>query len=125
MFKERCLGTWSLCVNPHTLPQVVLDGVDVRQLKQASLRSAVAVVPQDTVLFNDTILSNIAYGRPGASRAEIIHAAGGPSPCAALMGTNTFANGPLEGQWRWMLNAMNTQHVVTWTGQWRSGRLDI
>ena len=55
---------------------MVLDGVEVRQLKQASLRSAVAVVPQDTVLFNETILANIAYGRPGASRADIIRAAG-------------------------------------------------
>ena len=42
---------------------------------QASLRSAVAVVPQDTVLFNDTILSNIGYGRPEASEEDIIKAA--------------------------------------------------
>lgn len=56
--------------------QVLLEGVDVKDLKQASLRSAVAVVPQDTVLFNETILANIAYGRPGASREEIIRAAG-------------------------------------------------
>ena len=42
---------------------------------QASLRAAVAVVPQDTVLFNDTLLSNIAYGRPSASREEIVQAA--------------------------------------------------
>ena len=42
---------------------------------QASLRAAVAVVPQDTVLFNDTLLSNIAYGKPSASKEEIIQAA--------------------------------------------------
>lgn len=42
---------------------------------QASLRAAVAVVPQDTVLFNDTLLSNIAYGKPSASREEIVQAA--------------------------------------------------
>ena len=42
---------------------------------QASLRSAVAVVPQDTVLFNDTILNNIGYGRPEAPEDEIIKAA--------------------------------------------------
>eukprot|EP00891_Asterochloris_glomerata_P006206 jgi/Astpho2/6206/e_gw1.00088.34.1_t len=54
---------------------VILDGIDVKDLKQASLRSAVAVVPQDTVLFNDTILNNIGYGRPEAPEDEIIKAA--------------------------------------------------
>jgi ATP-binding cassette, subfamily B, heavy metal transporter len=42
---------------------ILLEGMDVRELRQASLRGAVAVVPQDTVLFNDTIYRNIAYGR--------------------------------------------------------------
>lgn len=42
---------------------------------QASLRAAVAVVPQDTVLFNDTLLSNIAYGKPSATREEVVQAA--------------------------------------------------
>ncbi len=54
---------------------VEIDGIDVRDLQQASLRAAIGVVPQDTVLFNDTIAYNIAYGRPGASQAEIEHAA--------------------------------------------------
>ncbi|KAK9823970.1 hypothetical protein WJX72_006707 [[Myrmecia] bisecta] len=54
---------------------VLLDGHDVRSLVQASLRSCVAVVPQDTVLFNSTIRENIAYGRPTASREEIEQAA--------------------------------------------------
>jgi ABC-type transport system involved in Fe-S cluster assembly fused permease/ATPase subunit len=54
---------------------VEIDGVDVRDLTQASLRAAIGVVPQDTVLFNDTIGYNIAYGRPGASQAEIESAA--------------------------------------------------
>ncbi len=54
---------------------VEIDGVDVRDMTQASLRAAIGVVPQDTVLFNDTISYNIAYGRPGASQAEIEHAA--------------------------------------------------
>ncbi len=54
---------------------VAIDGMDVRDLTQASLRAAIGVVPQDTVLFNDTIAYNIAYGRPGASQAEIEHAA--------------------------------------------------
>ena len=54
---------------------VLVDGVDVRDLTQDSLRRAIGVVPQDTVLFNDTIRYNIAYGRPNASGAEIEEAA--------------------------------------------------
>jgi len=52
-----------------------IDGQDVRDVTQASLHAAIGVVPQDTVLFNDTVLYNIAYGRPEASQAEIIAAA--------------------------------------------------
>jgi ABC-type transport system involved in Fe-S cluster assembly fused permease/ATPase subunit len=52
-----------------------IDGTDIRDLTQDSLRAAIGVVPQDTVLFNDTIRYNIAYGRPGASAAEIEEAA--------------------------------------------------
>jgi ABC-type transport system involved in Fe-S cluster assembly fused permease/ATPase subunit len=55
--------------------RVLIDGQDVRDVTQDSLRSAIGVVPQDTVLFNDTIRYNIAYGRPGASQAEIEQAA--------------------------------------------------
>jgi len=54
---------------------IEIDGQDIRDVTQDSLRRAIGVVPQDTVLFNDTILYNIAYGRPGASRAEIEDAA--------------------------------------------------
>ncbi|HEX3884922.1 MAG TPA: ABC transporter ATP-binding protein/permease [Stellaceae bacterium] len=54
---------------------IAIDGQDVRAVTQESLRRAIGVVPQDTVLFNDTILYNIAYGRPGATRAEIEEAA--------------------------------------------------
>jgi ATP-binding cassette, subfamily B, heavy metal transporter len=54
---------------------IEIDGQDLREVTQDSLRRAIGVVPQDTVLFNDTILYNIAYGRPGASRAEIEAAA--------------------------------------------------
>lgn len=54
---------------------IYLDGQDIKTVKQASLRQAVGIVPQDTVLFNDTIGFNIAYGKPGASRAEIEAAA--------------------------------------------------
>ncbi len=52
-----------------------IDGQDVRDVTQDSLHDQIGVVPQDTVLFNDTILYNIAYGRPSASRAEIEEAA--------------------------------------------------
>jgi len=55
--------------------RVLVDGQDVRDVTQDSLRAAIGVVPQDTVLFNDTIRYNIAYGRPGASQAEIEAAA--------------------------------------------------
>jgi ABC-type transport system involved in Fe-S cluster assembly fused permease/ATPase subunit len=58
-----------------TSGRILVDGHDIRDLKQNSLRAAIGVVPQDTVLFNDTIRYNIAYGRPGASQAEIEHAA--------------------------------------------------
>jgi ATP-binding cassette subfamily B protein len=58
-----------------TAGTVFVDGKDVREITQHSLRAAIGVVPQDTVLFNDTILYNIAYGRPEASVAEIEQAA--------------------------------------------------
>ncbi len=54
---------------------VRVDGQDVRAVTQLSLRNAIGVVPQDTVLFNDTIRYNIAYGRPGATQEEIEQAA--------------------------------------------------
>jgi ATP-binding cassette subfamily B protein len=54
---------------------IEIDGQDIRDVTQDSLRRAIGVVPQDTVLFNDTILYNIAYGHPGARRAEIEAAA--------------------------------------------------
>jgi ABC-type transport system involved in Fe-S cluster assembly fused permease/ATPase subunit len=55
--------------------RILIDGQDIRSLRQQSLRAAIGIVPQDTVLFNDTIEYNIAYGRPGASRDEVIAAA--------------------------------------------------
>jgi len=54
---------------------VSVNGVDLRDLRQASLRAAIGIVPQDTVLFNDTIRYNIRYGRPEASDAEVEAAA--------------------------------------------------
>ncbi|MHB1084047.1 MAG: ABCB family ABC transporter ATP-binding protein/permease [Thiobacillus sp.] len=52
-----------------------IDGQDIRHVTQDSLRAAIGVVPQDTVLFNDSIYYNIAYGRPDASRDEVLEAA--------------------------------------------------
>src|SRR5690606_30990258 len=52
-----------------------LNGHDLRDITQESLRRHIGIVPQDTVLFNDTILYNIAYGNPGATREQIIDAA--------------------------------------------------
>jgi ATP-binding cassette subfamily B protein len=57
--------------------QITIDGQDIRQVTQASLRAAIGIVPQDTVLFNDTIGYNIGYGRAEASQAEIEAAARG------------------------------------------------
>ncbi len=54
---------------------IEIDGEDIRNVTQDSLRRAIGVVPQDTVLFNDTIYYNIAYGLPGATRAQIEEAA--------------------------------------------------
>ncbi|HEY5682262.1 MAG TPA: ABC transporter ATP-binding protein/permease, partial [Sulfuricaulis sp.] len=54
---------------------ILIDGQDIRDVTQKSLRRAIGIVPQDTVLFNDSIYYNIAYGRPEATREEIIEAA--------------------------------------------------
>jgi ATP-binding cassette subfamily B protein len=59
--------------------RITIDAQDIAQVTQASLRSAIGIVPQDTVLFNDTIGYNIAYGREGADAAEIARAAAGAS----------------------------------------------
>jgi ATP-binding cassette subfamily B protein len=55
--------------------RILIDGQDVRDVTQASVRAAIGMVPQDTVLFNDTIYYNIAYGRPGATPSEVEQAA--------------------------------------------------
>lgn len=54
---------------------ISIDGQDIRNVTQSSLRASIGIVPQDTVLFNDTIYYNIAYGKPNASRDEVIRAA--------------------------------------------------
>jgi ATP-binding cassette subfamily B protein len=55
--------------------RITVNQRDIREVKQSSLRAAIGIVPQDTVLFNDTIYYNILYGRPEASREEVIEAA--------------------------------------------------
>ena len=55
--------------------RILIDGQDIRSVTQGSLRAAIGIVPQDTVLFNDSIYYNIAYGRPTASREEVLQAA--------------------------------------------------
>jgi ABC-type transport system involved in Fe-S cluster assembly fused permease/ATPase subunit len=55
--------------------RITIDGQDIRSVTQASLRAVIGIVPQDTVLFNDTIYYNIAYGRPVATHDEIVQAA--------------------------------------------------
>ncbi|MGA7181089.1 MAG: ABC transporter ATP-binding protein/permease [Thiobacillaceae bacterium] len=55
--------------------RVTVDGQDIRNVTQDSLRAAIGIVPQDTVLFNDTLYYNVAYGRPDAAREEVMAAA--------------------------------------------------
>jgi ATP-binding cassette subfamily B protein len=55
--------------------RITIDGQDLREVTQSSVRAALGVVPQDTVLFNDTIYYNVSYGRPSATRPEIENAA--------------------------------------------------
>jgi ATP-binding cassette subfamily B protein len=55
--------------------RILIDGQDIRDVQQTSLRAALGIVPQDTVLFNDTVYYNVAYGRPDAGREEVERAA--------------------------------------------------
>ncbi|MFL6712069.1 MAG: ABCB family ABC transporter ATP-binding protein/permease, partial [Sulfurifustis sp.] len=55
--------------------RITIDGQDIRNVTQKSVRAIIGIVPQDTVLFNDTIYYNIAYGRPSATREEVIQVA--------------------------------------------------
>ena len=62
-----------------TAGRILIDGQDIASVTQSSLRAAIGIVPQDTVLFNETIGYNIAYGRDGATQAEVERAAAGAS----------------------------------------------
>jgi ATP-binding cassette subfamily B protein len=70
--------------------RITIDGQDIRGVTQDSLRRAIGIVPQDTVLFNQTVYYNIAYGRPEASRAEVERA-------AAMAHIREFIEGLPEG----------------------------
>jgi len=70
--------------------RITIDGQDIRDVQQTSLRGAIGIVPQDTVLFNDSIEYNIAYGKPGATRDEIVAA-------ARLAQIHDFVSGLPEG----------------------------
>ena len=60
---------------PCTEGQILLEGVDINSMSLSALRSRIGVVAQDTLLFNDTVAANIAFGRPDATEEEIINAA--------------------------------------------------
>jgi len=62
-------------VGPHGIGRITIAGQDIRQVTQASVRQAIGIVPQDTVLFNDTIEYNILYGRPDAGHNAAVAAA--------------------------------------------------
>jgi ATP-binding cassette subfamily B protein len=61
--------------NPQEGGRILIAGQDIKQVTQASVRQAIGIVPQDTVLFNDTVEYNIAYGKPGATHEQVEEAA--------------------------------------------------
>ena len=69
------VGDGAADAGPHGVGRITIDGQDIKRVTQSSVRQAIGIVPQDTVLFNDTVAYNIAYGRPGASQDEIESAA--------------------------------------------------
>jgi ABC-type transport system involved in Fe-S cluster assembly fused permease/ATPase subunit len=80
--------------------RVLIDGQDISRVTQDSVRRAIAVVPQDTVLFNDTILYNIRYGRPSASDSQV----GGGGVEEGVVG---LAAGVMGASWRRCLPQMS------------------
>jgi ATP-binding cassette subfamily B protein len=78
-----------------TAGRILIDGQDLREVTQESLHAAIGIVPQDTVLFNDTIYYNLAYGRPEATRAEV-------ERCAEMAHIRTFIESLPDG-WETMV----------------------
>ena len=72
---KSTLARLLLCMFEPDAGRIEIDGTDIRRIGLPSLRASIGVVPQDTILFNDTIAYNIAYGRPDASQLEVIEAA--------------------------------------------------
>ncbi len=91
---------------------VLIGGQDVRAVTQASLRSAIAVVPQDTVLFNDTIKYNISYGKPGATDEEIEIAARGACIHETIMDRFPLGYDTLVGERGLRLSGGEKQRVA-------------
>ena len=90
---------------------IEIAGQDIRSVTQASVRQAIGIVPQDTVLFNDTVEYNIAYGRPGASRAEVEEAARAAHIHAFIAGTPA-GYGTLVGERGLKLSGGEKQRVA-------------
>jgi ATP-binding cassette subfamily B protein len=76
--------------NPREGGRILIAGQDIKQVTQASVRQAIGIVPQDTVLFNDTVEYNIAYGKPGATHAQV-------EETAASAHIHTFINATPKG----------------------------
>lgn len=81
--------------------RILVDGQDISSVKQVSLRKAIGVVPQDTVLFNDTILYNIHYGRIDAPEDDVMKAAAAAQIHDRIL---TFPDGNVS--------ELNTRHLV-------------
>ena len=94
----RARARWCICCRASsTSPaaRILIDGHDVRDVTLASLRSQIGIVTQETILFNDTVRNNIAYGQPHVSKQQVVEAAPTPpwrtiSSCAMPQGYDTI-----------------------------------
>jgi ATP-binding cassette, subfamily B, heavy metal transporter len=91
--------------------RITIDGQDLRSVTQASLRASIGIVPQDTVLFNDTVEYNIAYGRPGAGRAEV-EAAAKAAHIHAFIASTPAGYGTMVGERGLKLSGGEKQRVA-------------
>jgi ATP-binding cassette subfamily B protein len=91
--------------NPLEGGRILIAGQDIKQVTQASVRQAIGIVPQDTVLFNDTVEYNIAYGRPGAERPEVERPPRRPT-------STTLLHPPPRAMPRWSGSADSSSRVA-------------